>query len=118
MNEKLDLARITQNLIELKGDLARLEADTRDSRSAVELDQSRQGRLTRMDALQGQAMAEAVARRRRQALQRIEAALERMEDGEFGYCVTCGDPIDVRRLELDPAAPRCARCASDCVDKD
>jgi DnaK suppressor protein len=64
-----------------------------------------------MDALQSQAMAAEVERRRELEVARIESALERIEQGEYGYCVSCGEPIAPRRLELDPATPFCLSCA-------
>lgn len=85
---------------------------TRQSRETVELDQTRVGRLSRMDALQAQAMSLATDRRRLVEIQRIEAALDRLECGEFGYCTVCGDEIGTSRLELDPATPICIACAS------
>ncbi|MEQ8332599.1 TraR/DksA family transcriptional regulator [Nisaea sp.] len=78
----------------------------------VELDQSRVGRLSRMDALQGQAMAKETERRRGMELQRIASALARIEDEDFGYCVSCGEEIPLKRLELDPAITTCITCAS------
>ena len=42
---------------------------------------------------------------------RIVAALARIEDGEFGWCVGCGEAIAPKRLENDPAAPNCIGCA-------
>ncbi|MEZ5887378.1 MAG: TraR/DksA C4-type zinc finger protein [Paracoccaceae bacterium] len=45
-------------------------------------------------------------------LRMIEAALKRMEEGEYGYCTTCGSEIDAQRLDLIPATPFCATCAS------
>lgn len=77
----------------------------------VELDQTRVGRLSRMDALQGQAMAKETERRRGLELQRIASALARIEDEDFGYCVTCGEEIPLKRLELDPAVTTCIACA-------
>ena len=54
------------------------------------------------------------AKRRRQVeLQKITAALQRMEEGEYGYCLRCGEEIAVKRLELDPGAPLCIACASE-----
>lgn len=44
-------------------------------------------------------------------IQRIRAALERIEDGSYGYCVTCGDVIAPERLDLVPATPFCSGCA-------
>ncbi len=65
-----------------------------------------------MDALQGQAMAKETERRRGVELQRIASALARIEDEDFGYCVTCGEEIPLKRLELDPAVTTCIACAS------
>lgn len=95
----------------LKGELEALDNESAESRDTVELDQTKVGRLSRMDALQGQAMNQAVAARRKQAQQRIEAALTRLEEGEFGYCLVCGDEIPVKRLELDPAIVTCHGCS-------
>ena len=77
----------------------------------VELDQQVQGRLSRMDAIQGQAMAQATNERRRIEIAQIDAALKRMDEGEFGFCVVCGDAIATKRLELNPAIARCLECA-------
>ncbi|WP_299843175.1 TraR/DksA C4-type zinc finger protein [uncultured Roseovarius sp.] len=79
--------------------------------ATVELDQQSVGRLSRMDALQYQAMAKAQATRRRSEKTRLKAALGRLEEGEFGYCDDCGDEISLKRLELDPAAAKCISCA-------
>ena len=73
----------------------------------VALDQTQQGRLSRMDALQQQAMAAETQRRRLRQLQSIDAALQRLHDGEYGYCLECGEAIDANRLALDPAVAAC-----------
>lgn len=98
-------------LLALKEDLQETDKAARDSRQTVELDQSRVGRLSRMDALQGQAMNTAIAARRQQMLLRVDAALDRLKAGEFGYCVECGEEISAKRLELDPTACFCTVCA-------
>jgi len=41
----------------------------------------------------------------------IEAALLRVESGDYGFCVTCGAEISAERLELLPATPFCRDCA-------
>ncbi len=88
-------------------------ADTGDDASAVvELDQTKVGRLSRMDALQAQAMAQASRHRREEMLRGIDAALKRLDDDEFGYCEECGDDINPKRLEFDPTALLCIDCAS------
>jgi len=76
----------------------------------VMLDQSSVGRLSRMDAMQQQAMATsqvaALQRRRTQ----LHAALKRLEGGTFGICCQCGEGIALLRLEGDPGTPFCADC--------
>lgn len=78
----------------------------------VEADQSRLGRLSRLDALQAQAMSVAAQQRRRSHIQRIDAALRRIEEDDYGYCLDCGEEIASQRLELDPASTLCVGCAS------
>lgn len=80
--------------------------------ATVELDQQAVGRLSRMDALQNQAMARAGQARREAQRKRLEAALSRIDEGEFGYCEDCGEAIAVGRLEFDPSITRCVSCAS------
>ena len=77
----------------------------------VQLDQTSVGRLSRMDALQRQAMAQATQRRREAQRLRLAAALQRLEDEEYGYCVECGEEIAPARLAHDPTAPTCISCA-------
>lgn len=86
------------------------DAASAEARSVVELDQSATGRLSRMDALQHQAMAQAQLRRRAGERRRLQAALERLDEGEYGYCTDCGEKIASERLDVDPAIARCADC--------
>ena len=76
-----------------------------------EIQQTAVGRVSRMDALQQQAMAQAAQQRRHIQLQRIESALQRLENGKFGWCVRCGEEISRKRLDVDPTAPLCIACA-------
>ena len=108
---QIDLAAIEQRLRARREELLRLTAAHEEESDPVELDQSSVGRLTRLDALQGQAMAAEVERRREREVARIDSALERIAGDEYGYCVSCGEPIAPRRLELDPATPLCLSCA-------
>ena len=80
----------------------------------VEADQSRLGRLSRLDALQAQAMSVAAQERRRIHMQQIDAALRRIEEGDYGYCLDCGEEIATKRLEVDPSSAFCMGCASKC----
>lgn len=99
-----DIAQFKDRLLALRDDLASLLADDDGETAPVQLDQTSVGRLSRMDAIQRQAMAQETVRRRHNELRRIEAALQRIEDGEFGYCISSGEPIPRARLDLDPAA--------------
>ena len=80
-------------------------------RDPVELDQQSIGRLSRMDALQVQAMAQETERRRQIRIQILTAALKRIAQEEFGTCVTCGEDIVPARLDFDPAVATCIDCA-------
>ena len=77
----------------------------------VELDQQSVGRLSRMDSLQSQAMAQAQQRRRNSQKNALAAALHRLDEGEFGYCDDCGDAIAEARLKTNPALMHCISCA-------
>lgn len=103
--------RVRAALLARKAEIEREQAASEADRAPVELDQTSVGRLSRMDAMQSREMALAAERRRKAELARIEAALHRMETGEYGFCVQCGEPIGERRLALDPAAATCIRCA-------
>ena len=98
-------------LLEMLAALDALDERGADDRATVTLDQQSVGRLSRMDALQRQAMAQATARRHEGEKRRILAALARHEDGEYGYCTECGEEIAPARLEVDPCVPTCVSCA-------
>ncbi len=108
---QIDNDEFHARLIQRREELARVVAESSDASKPVELDQTRVGRLSRIDALQNQEMAKETERRREAELRRIDVALKRIEDGEFGECVTCGEDIAAKRLELDPAVAICIDCA-------
>ncbi len=106
---------ITLTANKIRARLNEIEAENQlgqDAQAVVELDQQSVGRLSRMDAMQHQAMARAQQTRRNTEIVRLNAALARMDEGEFGYCEDCGDEIAFKRLDLDPAATKCITCAS------
>jgi DnaK suppressor protein len=109
MNE-LEIEQIKQQLLRQQSELQKLEEATRESSEPVELDQAKVGRLSRMDAMQGQQMALEAARRRKQQRQKIEGALRRITSGEYGDCFICGQEISIRRLSVDPTSTRCMEC--------
>lgn len=105
--ERLALLRETlaDDIARLSRRLAYLKTDT-----SVTLDQQAIGRVSRMDALMNQGLAQASDQR---AVRDLAAALEacdRMDDGSYGCCCGCGQPIPFARLEAMPEARNCARC--------
>ena len=100
------------SLLALKKTLIRAQETGDQAEQTVELDQARVGRLSRMDAMQAQAMSKETGRLRRQKLLQIEAALQRIENDEYGYCGECGGDIVTGRLDADPTALFCIQCAS------
>ncbi len=111
-----DIDPFRERLEDRRAELIAIRASSREARSVVELDQQSVGRLSRMDALQGQAMALEQDRRREEELQRIDAALARISDGDYGYCIACDEVIAPARLNLDPAIPTCVDCAGNRTD--
>ena len=109
----IDIKGLAEALRARRAELRRLSAGAEEARQPVELDQTRQGRLSRMDALQVQAMAAESERRRAAELTRIEAALKRMEEGDYGYCLSCDEAISAARLGFDPTVATCIDCARD-----
>jgi len=79
--------------------------------NSVELDQTRVGRLSRMDAMQMQQMGLELDRRQKVELAALDHALKRIENGEFGECYECGEQINPKRLEIDLSATLCISCA-------
>lgn len=106
-----EIEQIKQKLLRLRSELQELEETFKETGGPVELDQTRVGRLSRMDAMQVQQMALESARRRRHQLLEVEGALRRIASGEYGYCIGCGEEIDARRLSVDPTNSRCIECA-------
>lgn len=106
-----ELAHYRARLEDRKAELQRTNASADEAQRPVELDQTRQGRLSRIDALQGQEMSKAAERRRQLELTRIESAFKRIESGDYGFCVSCGERIGKRRLDADPTTPVCIECA-------
>jgi len=107
-----DKARFRTLIMAQLEDLRAGNALGRDGQSVVQLDQQSVGRLSRMDALQMQAMARAQQGRRDAESARLRQALARIDEGDFGWCEDCGEEIAVKRLELNPATTLCINCAS------
>ncbi len=107
----VDINKAKARLADVRKELLELSDLSSDARDTVELDQQSVGRLSRMDAMQQQAMAEAFERTRQHDLLRVDQAMRRIADDEYGYCAQCGEEIPDGRLAIDPMAERCVKCA-------
>ena len=106
-----ELAEVRELLL-ARRDVLRMTAKTNEAATAVvELDQARIGRLSRMDAMQSQAMSVEIKRRNDRELVAIKAALARMDGEDYGECLHCGEAIAMARLRANPVATLCIECA-------
>lgn len=111
MRDDLDLQYFRQCLLNRALVLEEGRSSQAEAARAVELDQTRVGRLSRMDAMQQQAVAQAAERQAEAERQRIGTALKRLDRGEYGYCLLCDEPIAEGRLRVDPSILICIDCA-------
>ncbi|QKV18942.1 TraR/DksA family transcriptional regulator [Oricola thermophila] len=107
----IDLEKAKHRLAKRREEIEAHSRMSAEVRAPVELDQVAVGRLSRMDAMQQQAMAEAAERARKRDLVRIEMAERRIASGDYGYCEECGEEIPDGRLAIDPMASHCVGCA-------
>lgn len=107
-----EIAKLSAHIAARLTSLEAEEATALAGREQVTLDQTSVGRLSRMDALQRQAMAQATARRRVSEIARLTDAARRLASApdEYGWCEDCGEPIGMRRLEAEPSLRRCMEC--------
>jgi DnaK suppressor protein len=100
-----------QVLINLRDELHKLLSDSSDGAQPVSLDEPI-GRLSRMDAMQQQSMVKANRRTAQTRLTRIETALRRCANDDYGLCASCEEEIGYARLKAQPEAPFCIDCQS------
>ena len=111
-HSNIDIAVFKKKLVDLQDELLQVQQTGDEAAQIVELDQSKVGRVSRMDALQNQAMAKESQQRRILQLQRITGALQRIDKEAFGLCARCEEEIHYKRLELDPTTVLCIDCAN------
>ena len=107
-HKQLYQQRITNQLSEHEQDNALGQS----SQALATLDQQSVGRLSRMDALQSQAMAQATQKRRHVLRRGLLSALQRLKEDNFGFCEDCGEDIAPKRLEFNPTVLLCVGCVS------
>jgi len=105
-----ELVTIKRIIYERLKILALEEKSNIDASNTVNLDQQSVGRLSRMDALQQQAMAKAMNARRKNEKRVLEEALYRIVQDDYGECIDCGEAIEFNRLKLKPSVLKCLDC--------
>jgi len=111
--DHLSETQVAELRTELVRQLTRLERSmkvTEEAARPVELDQTAVGRLSRMDALQNQALTKNLQERELIKYAQLEQALKRLESGTYGICSECAGPIPFERLLVFPETPSCGRC--------
>lgn len=106
------IASLTSTLKQLLTDLREQVELASPAASTVILDQSKVGRLSRMDALQQQHMANSTLQQAKKRLKLVQKALNKMSDGDYGYCELCDEVIAFARLQARPEALLCLNCQS------
>lgn len=104
------LQALTQKLQALRLELEQSLTTGAAAAKPVELDPSTVGRLSRMDAIQQQKMAEASRRNLQMRLGQVGVAIEALQRDEYGICRSCDEPIGYRRLDARPESPFCVQC--------
>ncbi len=70
------------------------------------------GRISRMDAINNKTVNERTLRQMEFKFQKLNIAMEKIDDSDFGDCRRCGNPIQEGRLMLLPENALCIHCAN------
>ncbi|AQS38004.1 transcriptional regulator, TraR/DksA family [Shewanella psychrophila] len=101
------LTKLKHELVELEQQLTTIH-----ERSApVQLDQQAVGRISRIDAIQQQQMAQAGEALMQQHILRIKQIF--LDTDEYGFCLECGESIGLGRLTIHAIAKLCIQCQSE-----
>jgi len=69
------------------------------------------GRVSRMDAINNKSVNEAALRQAEMKLNKLNEALKRIDEPDFGICIKCKGAIQSGRLVLMPESNKCVKCA-------
>ncbi|MDZ7682677.1 MAG: TraR/DksA C4-type zinc finger protein [Fodinibius sp.] len=97
---------VQEKIEETKKEIKQLEELTK----PIEPDNA-YGRLSRMDAIDNKTINDAALRKQKSQLQKLERAMTRIQEGNYGTCLKCGDDIPVGRLQFMPWTTKCVKCA-------
>ena len=69
------------------------------------------GRISRMDAINNKSINDRMLRKAKEKLKKLNLALSRINEKEFGMCINCNKLINENRLMLMPEVVGCVKCA-------
>ena len=104
------IVELTAELEKIKSELVEQLASSAQFAKPVKLDQTAVGRVSRVDAMQGQAMVQATRQGAEIRLAQCNAALQLVANGDYGFCRKCDEPIGLKRLSAKPESPFCLEC--------
>lgn len=98
--------KIIREIEKVKTDIAGLKELTRpiSPENAI-------GRVSRMDAINNKSINDASLLQAQEKLNKLEVALAKVDDKDFGICIRCKKPIPIGRIMLMPQANKCVNCA-------
>lgn len=106
---ELPLDELRQELLDKKSELtARLERISLNLQRGYNADSKEMAK-----ELEDSEVVDALGNEARGEIAKITAALTRMDEGSFGFCTECGEPIDAKRVKAYPYADECIDCAKD-----
>lgn len=105
--EKQELKQMMERkMAQLREDIADLEELTKPIAPENAI-----GRVSRMDAINNRSVNEAALRQSRNKLAKLDNAISKLDDPNFGNCSRCGQPIPIKRIMFMPESTRCVNCA-------
>lgn len=110
MSERPDTDAFKALLLARRRDLEEALTGALQRSETVHLDQQSVGRVSLGDALQQQAMASANRQAYERQIRQIDAALRRIAENDFGFCLECDEPIALPRLQAQPEVRLCLAC--------
>lgn len=99
--------KITEHIAQVKADIIELEKMTQPVKPENSL-----GRISRMDAINNKSVVEASLRNKKSKLTKLNVAISKVDEVDFGYCQMCKNQIQPMRLMFMPESSRCVRCAA------
>ena len=99
--------KITEHIVQVKADIIELEKMTQPVKPENSL-----GRISRMDAINNKSVVEASLRNKKSKLTKLNVAISKVDEKDFGYCQMCKNQIQPMRLMFMPESSRCVRCAA------